>query len=66
VIVTKWQDKPIVVQGLGKAGSVSMLGYEGKVKYSASANKLAITPPAATPASNPCKYAWVFKVSGAF
>ena len=65
VIVTKWQDKPIVVPGLAKAGKVTMLGFEGNVKHSASGNKINITPPAITPANNPCKYAWVFKVSGA-
>jgi alpha-L-fucosidase len=62
VIVTKWQDKPIVVKGIGKADSVSMLGYDGKVKYSASSNSLTINPPAITPATSPCNYAWVFKV----
>jgi len=62
VIVTKWQDKPIVVEGIGKAGSVSMLGFHGNVKYSVSGNKLTITPPALTPETIPCQYAWVFKV----
>jgi len=62
VIVTKWQDKPIVVEGIGKAGTVSLLGFHGNVKYSASGNKLTITPPAVTPGNNPCQYAWVFKV----
>jgi alpha-L-fucosidase len=66
VIVTKWQDKPVVVQGLGKAASVSMLGFEGMVKHSSSGNKLTIAPPVVTPANNPSKYAWVFKVSNAF
>jgi len=62
VIVTKWQDKPIVVEGIGVAQSVTMLGYSGKVKYTASGSKLTITPPAVTPATLPCPYAWVFKV----
>ncbi|MCE5347383.1 MAG: alpha-L-fucosidase [Bacteroidales bacterium] len=62
VIVTKWQNKPIVVEGISKPESVSMLGYNGKVKYSASGNKIAITPPVITPANIPCQYAWVFEV----
>ena len=62
VIVTKWQDKPIAFEGISKPESVSMLGYNGTVKYSASGNKLTIIPPMITPANNPCNYAWVFKV----
>ena len=62
VIVTKWQDNPIVVEGISKTGGVSMLGFGGKVKSSFSGNKLTITPPAISPATIPCNYAWVFKV----
>lgn len=62
VIVTKWQDKPIVVNGIAKSGAVTLLGFDGKVKSSASGNKLSITPPVITPANNPCSYAWVFKI----
>jgi len=65
VIVTKWQDKPIVIQNVSKAGPVSLLGYGGKVKYTSSGKRLVITPPVLTPATNPCKYAWVFKVQNA-
>lgn len=62
-IVTKWQDKPIVIEGVNKAQSVSMLGYTGQVKFSIKENKLFIVPPAITPANSPCAYAWVFKIS---
>lgn len=34
VIVTKLEDKSIVVEGIGKAEAVSLLGYSDKVKYS--------------------------------
>jgi alpha-L-fucosidase len=54
LIVTKWQDKPIVVEGIGNAKSVSMLGFNGKVKYSVSGKKLTIMPPVVSPATNPC------------
>jgi alpha-L-fucosidase len=65
VIVTQWQDKPIVVEGISKAEAVSMLGFDGKVRYSVSGSKLTIQPPAVTPGNNPCNYAWVFKVKNA-
>jgi alpha-L-fucosidase len=65
VIVTKWQDKPIVVDGIGKVASVAMQGFNGNVKYSVSGNKITITPPAITPANNPCQYAWVYRLKGA-
>lgn len=62
VILTRWQDKPITVENIGTAGNVTMLGYNGKVKYSVSGNKLTITPPGINPANIPCQYAWVFKI----
>jgi alpha-L-fucosidase len=65
VLVTKWQDSPIIVKSIGKAKGVTLLGYNGKVKYATSGNKLTITPPVITPATNPCPYAWVFKVKDA-
>ena len=65
LIVTKWQDKPILVEGIDKAESVNMLGFKGKVKYSVSGNRLTITPPAVSPATIPCQYAWVYKIKNA-
>lgn len=65
VIVTKWQDKPIVVEGIAKAEAVSMLGYNGKVKYNVFDNKLTISPPRVSPATNLSNYAWVIKLNGA-
>jgi len=65
-LVTRWQDSPVTIDGISKAKSVILLGYNGKIKYSLSGNKLVITPPVITPANAPCRYAWVFKVQGAF
>lgn len=65
VILTKWQDKPIEVTEINKATSVSMLGFNGKVKFSTSGNKITITPPALSPANNPSNYAWVLKIKQA-
>ena len=65
VIVTKWQDKPIVVENIHNVKSVSMLGFSGKVKYSVSRSKLIIIPPVVSPTTNPCNYAWVYKLNNA-
>lgn len=61
VICTKFPEKPVVVQGV-KSGKVSMLGFAGKVSYKSGGNSLSINPPIVSPASNPCNYAWVFKI----
>ena len=64
VICTKFPTDPIEVNEV-KTGKVTMLGFKGKVFAKAGGNKLTITPPVVTPATNPCDYAWVFKVEGA-
>jgi alpha-L-fucosidase len=63
LIITKWQDKPVVINSVGKVGNVTMVGYNGKVKYSASGGKVTISLPAVSPATIPCQYAWAFKIS---
>jgi alpha-L-fucosidase len=65
VILTKWPEAPFTVEGIGKAESVSLLGYSGKVKFSKSGQKLTIVPPSVSPANMPCQYAWVFKIEKA-
>ncbi len=62
VLSTTWPEEPIQVEGINRVGKVSMLGYEGKVKYTVSKNNLNIVPPNVTPANNPSQHAWVFKV----
>lgn len=64
VIITKWTDTPITINGVRHSNAVTLLGYNGKVKYSSGNNKLIITPPAISPANNPCQFAWVFKIAG--
>lgn len=66
VIVTKWQNQPIVVNGLHKSATVSMLGFQGSVKAAAVSGKLTIMPPALTPATSPSNFAWVYKIKNAF
>jgi alpha-L-fucosidase len=63
-IVTAWQDKSIIIDGVKSASEVVMLGYPGKIRYSLSGSKIKIFPPLITPANNPCQYAWVYKVKG--
>ena len=63
IIVTKWKDQPIITEGIKNASNLTMLGYSGKIKFSLSGKKLTIIPPAITPATNPCQYAWVYKVT---
>lgn len=65
LIVTAWQEKPIVIEAIGNPGNVTLLGYNGKIRYSASGNKLIIYPPSLSPATNPCQYAWAYKISNA-
>lgn len=63
VICTTFPEKTISVKGV-KSAKVSMLGFDGKVTAKGSSKGLSITPPAITPANNPCNYAWVFKLEG--
>ncbi|MBN2632100.1 MAG: alpha-L-fucosidase [Bacteroidales bacterium] len=65
LIVTKWQDSPLEIKGISRPSSVMMPGYEGRIKFSYSGRTMKIFPPALTPSSNPCSYAWVFKITGA-
>ena len=66
LIITQWKEDPMVIQGISKASAVTLLGYNGKVKHSLTGNKLTLTPPSINPATMPCNYAWVFKISNCF
>ncbi len=66
VISTQWDGRDIEVNGVRSPNSVAMLGYDGRIRYSASRNRLRITPPDVNPANNPSPYAWVYKITGAF
>lgn len=62
VLCTKFPEKPIVINGIGKSGKVKMLGFDGDVKAKNSGGKLTISIPVVTPAKNPSPFAWVFKI----
>ncbi len=62
VLCTKFPEKPIVIDGISKAGNVKMLGIDESVKAKKSGGKLTISIPAVSPATNPSQFAWVFKI----
>ncbi len=65
VICTQWPTQPIEIEGISLPGKVSMLGFNGPVNAAFAAGKISISPPAVTPATVPCQYAWTFKLENA-
>jgi alpha-L-fucosidase len=65
VICTKFPDEAFTIKDIS-TGSVSLLGFSGRVQGSVGNNGMTITPPTVTPSNNPSDYAWVFKISDAF
>ncbi|MDX1283608.1 MAG: alpha-L-fucosidase, partial [Draconibacterium sp.] len=55
---------PVEIKGV-KASKISMLGFDGKVKFNKSGKSVKITAPQLSPATNPSEYAWVFKIENA-
>ena len=65
VICTQYPGKNITIPNVGKKPTaVTLLGSNVRIRYSQNGSSVAITPPDLSPASNPCEYAWVFKLSG--
>jgi alpha-L-fucosidase len=63
VILTKYPAKSVTIRNVGKKpASVTLLGSAVPVKYSYGGENVTITPPALSPADNPCDDAWVFKL----
>jgi alpha-L-fucosidase len=66
VICTQWPEKGVKVEGVqstGKTG-VRLLGHEDAVSWKFKDNGIEIEAPGVNAAILPCRYAWVFKVSG--
>ncbi len=61
VICTKFPEKPLIINGV-KSSKVNMLGFNGKVSVKSTSKGVTITPPMVNPATNPCDYAWAFKL----
>lgn len=66
VLCTAFPTQEIVVSDIGKPTRVSMLGWKSSVKTVYKNNRLTVSPPVVTPATNPCNYAWVFKLENVF
>ena len=64
VIITRWQNQPIKIEGVSKTDAVNMLGFNRKINYTVSKNSITIHLPEVSPADNLSSYAWVFKVTG--
>ncbi len=67
VICTQWPEKEFKIEGItGTAMTkISLLGYERDVDWQIADDGVLIQPPDISPATEPCDYAWVFKVSDA-
>lgn len=65
LIVTEWSEAPIKVEVSGKIENISMLGFDGKVKYKKNKQGVVIHPPSLNPSNTPSTVAWVYKISGA-
>jgi alpha-L-fucosidase len=65
VIWTKWPEKDFLITGAGgkKNTKVSLLGFDGTVRWREMGNGMCVYPPDLNPATNPCRFAWVFKIS---
>jgi len=61
LITTEWKDV-VQVHLPAKPKKVSMPGVEGPVKYASKGGVLTITAPQLSPKTNPCNYAWVYKL----
>ena len=64
VICTRWPGREIEIKGLDEAAKteVRLLGYDGNVAWRKTEDGLSIQPPAVSPATFPCNYAWIFKI----
>ncbi len=61
LITTEWQDK-IEVDLPGKPKKISLLGADARVKHVQKGAKLTIQAPSLSPKTNPCDYAWAYKI----
>ncbi len=65
LISTKFPERDIVIDHIKKPGNVKMLGLKFNVTTSYKNGSLNIVIPKVTPLTNPCDYAWVFKIENA-
>ena len=65
VICTQWPEQEFRIEGIKKTErtKVRLLGYDGVVQWQTAEDGMSIQPPHVNPATVPCDYAWVFKIS---
>jgi len=65
VIWTRWPQEDFAISGIIGAENtkVSLLGYDGAVEWKISKDGVLVQLPDINPATKPCDYAWVFKIS---
>lgn len=65
VICTQWPQKKITIKGIKgrEITGVTLLGYDGAIEWEATEDDLILLPPVVNPATFPCDYAWVIKLS---
>ncbi len=61
LIATDWRDV-IETSWAKKPKKVSMLGVDSPVKFEYKGGKLRVIAPHLTPKTNPCQYAWAYKI----
>ena len=59
---SKFPEDSFTIEGI-KSSKISMLGFDGNVNTKGVNKGVIIYPPNISPATNPCDYAWVFKVA---
>ncbi|HOY52229.1 MAG TPA: alpha-L-fucosidase, partial [Prolixibacteraceae bacterium] len=64
MICTRWPEKAVIVPGVAKPASVTLLGSSLPVKSRWASGTLTLSPPSIHPGNIPCHHAWVFKIAG--
>lgn len=65
VLCTKFPAQPLLIPGIKKPVSVTLLGADSGVKYTFKNNTAIVQPPVINAGTSNLKYAWVFKLQGA-
>ncbi len=65
VIWTHWPLEKFKIIGIRRTENtqVRLLGFDKVIKWESEEDGMRIHPPPLNPATNPCEYAWVFKIS---
>jgi len=68
LIWTQWPNQEFRVTGISgeETTRVSLLGYSSAVEWKKTEKGVLIIPPDINPSTEPCDYAWTFKISCVF